>query len=188
MPLFILTFLLIAAAVMVWFRFNSIHRQTHNFYCRPTFADGDGPYYEANAPERIKITPATASGELLVVTGTVTENDCITPVANAILDVWQANEYGFYDRQWYRGRVRTDHKGNYTFETVMPKGYGEGTAYRPPHIHFKVWQGNTLRITSEMFLPAARAQAINEAYILNLEAKTKAGRQQYQGTHHIVLP
>lgn len=195
LPLLILTFLALCGSLLFKYRLASLQTpntfsnlEAKNAFCVPTFADGDGPYYESNAPERNEITPATASGELLVVTGTVTENDCVTPVADAVLDIWQADERGFYDRQWYRGRVRTDNKGLYYFKTVVPKGYGEGTAYRPPHIHFKVWQGSTLRITSEMFLPAARAQGIQEAYIMQLETNTKNGTLVHEGSHHIVLP
>jgi protocatechuate 3,4-dioxygenase beta subunit len=156
--------------------------------CVPTFVDGGGPYYQSNTPMRSELAPTVNSGEKLIVTGKVVEKDCVTPVANAIVDIWQANESGSYEDEWYRGRVPTNQSGEYTFTTVIPKGYGEGTGYRPPHIHFKIWQENSERITSQMFLPASREQGIEEAYIIKLETKEVSGMKINYGTHDIVLP
>ena len=83
--------------------------------CIPTFADGGGPYYKQNSPFRNNIAPENNNGEKLIVRGKVLKNDCITPVANAVLDIWQANETGNYQDEWYRGQVRTDDQGNYFF-------------------------------------------------------------------------
>jgi protocatechuate 3,4-dioxygenase beta subunit len=161
---------------------------TDSVSCIPTFRDGGGPYYQANTPLRTNLAPETNTGEMLTVTGTIVAADCVTPLANVILDIWQANESGNYEDEWYRGRVETNDRGEYSFTTVVPKGYGEGTAYRPPHIHFKVWQNNQELVTSQMFLPASRAQGIEEAYIMKLETETKNGVTSHQGQHTIILP
>lgn len=149
--------------------------------CKPTFPDGDGPYYQTNAPFREKLSPDEALGEQLIVHGKLLKSDCKTVVPNAVLDIWQADPNGKYQADSFRGRVKTDNEGNYEFETLMPKGYGEGTGYRPPHIHFKVWVDDKLIITSEMFFPEVKGTpGFDEAYIMDL--------QPPYGYHDIILP
>ena len=157
--------------------------------CIPTFTDGDGPYYYANAPTRNKIVPDKNNGEKLIIEGKVLKNDCKTIIPNAILDIWQADEKGEYQKDWYRGKVRVDADGNYKFETVIPKGYGEGTAHRPPHIHFKVVVDNRVVITSEMFFPGVSGRpGFDDAYIMRLEEKNVWGKKVFYGYHDIILP
>lgn len=156
--------------------------------CTPTFVDGGGPYYKLNAPYRVNIAPEENGGEKLVVTGKVIGSDCTTPLAGVVLDIWQANESGSYQDEWYRGKVTAQADGTYRFETVIPKGYGEGTGYRPPHIHFKAsFEGKEI-ITSQMFLPEARAQQIEEAYIMRVETREENGATIHYGYHDVVLP
>lgn len=153
--------------------------------CRPTFLDGGGPYYEPNTPFRANIAPENNQGIKLTVKGKVLASDCITPLENVVVDVWQANESGNYEDEWYRGKVTTNKDGYYEFTTVIPKGYGEGTAFRPPHIHFKIWDGNRLIITSQMFLPESREQGIEEAYIMTV---SKQSSNSYIAEHNIIIP
>jgi protocatechuate 3,4-dioxygenase beta subunit len=54
-----------------------------------------------------------------------------TPVADAVIDVWQANGDGFYDSQIpdfdekmdCHGKFRSDEGGRFFFRTVRPKFY-----------------------------------------------------------------
>lgn len=156
--------------------------------CTPTFADGGGPYYQPETPFRTDLTPENHAGETLTVTGKVLESDCITPLPGVIVDIWQANESGNYEDDWYRGRVETDTSGTYVFTTVVPKGYGAGSGFRPPHIHFKIWQGGQLLITSQMFLPESRSQGIEDVYIMKVESETQEGKVTHRGYHDIILP
>ena len=157
--------------------------------CVPTFADGGGPYYKPTAPFREVLVDEGADGEPLTVRGKILLNDCKTPVTNAVLDIWQANASGSYEDEWYRGKVRTDDEGNYAFTTVVPKGYGEGTGYRPPHIHFKVFVNDTEIITSQMFFPEVKGrEGFNDAYIMELESTTTANGKHHKGYHDIILP
>ncbi len=157
--------------------------------CTPTFADGGGPYYLPNTPFRDVIHPAQYTGDKLIVSGKLLNNDCQTPVADAVLDVWQADDKGEYVNDWYRGNIRTDAGGNYRFETVVPKGYGEGTGQRPPHIHFKVFISEKEIITSQMFFPETRGTpGFDDAYIMNTETKEEDGKPVHYGTHDIILP
>ncbi len=157
--------------------------------CTPTFFDGDGPYYYPDSPFRKKIVPEKNEGEPLIISGRVLAKDCKTVISNVILDIWQADEKGEYDKDWYRGKVLVDTKGRYEIETVVPKGYGEGTAYRPPHIHFKVVQDKRVIITSEMFFPDVKGRAgFNDAYIMKIEKKNQRGKTILYGYHDIIIP
>lgn len=158
--------------------------------CTPTFKDGDGPYYYPDAPFRTDLAPEKNNGEKLIVRGRLLQNDCRTAVPGAVLDIWQADETGTYQKDWYRGKIRTGDDGGYYFETIMPEGYGEGTGYRPPHIHFKVISEDGLIITSEMFFPdVIGREGFNEAYVMKLEKKKKAfGKEFFEGSHDIIIP
>ena len=166
---------------------NVANENTGN--CIPTFKDGGGPYYKPNSPFREKIVQDTSNGDRLIVSGKILKNDCVTPISNAVLDIWQANEKGVYEDLWYRGQVRADKNGIYKFETIIPKGYGEGTGYRPPHIHFKVFIENEDIITSQMFFPEVKGTpGFDDAFIIKIESTEENGKKLYRGTHNIILP
>lgn len=157
--------------------------------CKPTFRDGGGPYYLPDAPFRDSIAPDTSNGTPLEVTGTVWKGDCTTPLPGAIIDIWQANESGNYEDEWYRGKIVADQFGSYTFHTVVPQGYGEGTGYRPPHIHFKIFDGETELVTSQMFFPESRGEpGFDDAYIITVTEQAVDGTRVLYGQHDIVLP
>lgn len=118
-----------------------------------------GPFHVAGAPE----LPMGANicldqkGEDLVIHGHVRDVEG-KPIAGATLDVWQANDEGFYDVQQkgiqpdfnLRGLFRTGPDGSYWFRAVKPKYYpiphdgpvgqllGELGRHpnRPAHLHF----------------------------------------------------
>jgi protocatechuate 3,4-dioxygenase beta subunit len=153
--------------------------------CIPAFADGGGPYYKPDSPFREKISPQNSAGKVLIVEGKVYKNGCGETLPNAILDIWQADETGFYQDEWFRGKVITDKDGTYRFETIIPKGYGEGTGYRPPHIHFKVFLVGQEIITSQMFFPESKGRpGFLYAYIMEVSESGEA----FLGYHNIVLP
>ena len=112
--------------------------------CEVTTKDyyGVGPFYTDNPP--VKTTDQLASsnepGERLIITGRVTNLDCTEMIANAIIDVWHANDSGEYDNVGYnlRGQFKTNSQGFYSFETIRPGKYLNGNQYRPSHIHFKI--------------------------------------------------
>lgn len=184
----VLTSVIVALGIGLKIRSQQLAHPPTTATCIPTFVDGGGPYYQANTPFRDNIAPDESNGEKLIVSGRVLMSDCVTPLANAVVDIWQANESGNYEDEWYRGRVTTDAHGNYSFTTVIPLGYGEGTAYRPPHIHFKIWQNDKLLITSQMFLPPSRNQGIEEAYIMEVTEKKVSFEKTHLGRHDIILP
>jgi protocatechuate 3,4-dioxygenase beta subunit len=65
----------------------------------PTEDDVIGPYYRRCAPYRAKISPALAPGKVLVISGRIWSFRLKRPIADSILDVWQANTDGHYDNE-----------------------------------------------------------------------------------------
>jgi hydroxyquinol 1,2-dioxygenase len=118
-----------------------------------------GPFHVANAPglpmgANICLDPR---GEDMVISGRVLDTEG-EPIAGAALDVWQANDEGFYDVQQkgiqpdfnLRGVFRTGPDGRYWFRAVKPRYYpipadgpvGQLLAAlgrhpnRPAHLHY----------------------------------------------------
>lgn len=135
-----------------------------------------GPFYISDAPRY----PNGANicldgkGEPLLVRGRVTDLEG-RPIAGALLDVWQANDEGFYDVQQkgvqpdmnLRGVFTTDADGRYWFKSAKPRFYpipDDGPVgrmlrslgrhpFRPAHIHFIVGADGYKPITTHVFDP-----------------------------------
>ena len=108
--------------------------------CEPTTTDILGPFFSEGAPETNSIIPEDYEGERLFLSGTLSSTDCDKTISNAVMDFWQADEYGDYDNVGvnFRGKIITDENGNYNLETIIPGKYLNGSQYRPSHIHLKV--------------------------------------------------
>lgn len=118
----------------------------------PTIALTEGPYYKAGSPERSSLIDASVTGTHLAISGFVLDTAC-QPVANARIEVWQANAQGQYDNTGYtlRGHLFTDEKGYYQFETIVPGLYPG----RTEHIHIKVIPPTGPELTTQFFFPDA---------------------------------
>jgi catechol 1,2-dioxygenase len=97
-----------------------------------------------------------------------------TPLPGAVLDVWQANDQGFYDVQQPdvqppgngRGLFTADQDGAYWFRTIVPTHYPIPTdgpvgtlleatkrhPYRPAHVHFIVTAPGHRPLTTHIFV------------------------------------
>ena len=109
-----------------------------------------------------------ALGERIIVTGFVRDEDN-RPVANSMIELWQANAAGRYahpndqhdaplDPHFAgHGRVFTDAQGAYRFITIKPGAYPWGNhpnAWRPNHIHFSLFgAGFAARLITQMYFP-----------------------------------
>jgi protocatechuate 3,4-dioxygenase beta subunit len=115
-----------------------------------TVAETEGPYFKTNSPERTSLLDDTTQGTVLTIGGQVLAPDG-TPIANALLDFWQADPSGQYDNSGYtlRGHQYTDANGNYTLTTVVPGLYPGRTR----HIHVKVQAPNGPVFTTQLFFP-----------------------------------
>ena len=132
-----------------------------------------GPFYRSGAPE----LPAGANmspgddGMPLILSGRVLDLDG-KPIANAMMDAFQAGSIGIYDSQdpaldemRWRGIYRTDSEGRYLIRTVRPKYYQVPTdgpvgrilrstnrhSWRPAHIHFVISAPGFRKLTTHLF-------------------------------------
>lgn len=133
-----------------------------------------GPFYRAGArelPPGASISqdkrgePAVVSGRVLSTTG--------TPIAGALLDVWETDENGLYEQQDpdqpdmnLRGKFRTDHEGRYCFVGIKPVSYSipdDGPVghllralarhpFRPAHIHLLISAEGFVPVTTHLFV------------------------------------
>ena len=133
-----------------------------------------GPFYRVGAPEM----PMGANisqdgrGEPGVVTGRVLSTDG-TPIANALLDIWETDENGLYEQQDpeqpdmnLRGKFRTDSEGRYCFVGIKPVSYSipdDGPVgqllqalgrhpFRPAHIHLLISADGFVPVTTHLFV------------------------------------
>ena len=169
----------------------------------PTHRDILGPYYAAGAPFRGKITAPLEPGEPLQIRGRVWSFATKKPIPTTMLDVWQADHEGVYDKadaadriaiRDFRNRIRlmTDESGYFEFETIKPGRYPVGNRVRPSHIHFLVRAfGHKQLITQIYFKGDEAIEKDNPAKASNLvldletvEAKNGAYRR---GWFDIVL-
>ena len=116
----------------------------------PTPALTEGPYFTPSSPKRKSIVPAGAAGTRLTLTGRVLTATG-RPVANALIDWWQADARGAYDNSGYRfrGHQFTDARGRYSLFTVVPGLYPGRTR----HIHVKVQAPRRPVLTTQLFFP-----------------------------------
>ena len=107
-------------------------------------------------------------GERIVVSGRVMDEDS-RPVANTLIEIWQANAAGRYLHEVDQhdapldpnftgcGRIITDAEGRYRFVTIRPGEYpwrNHYNAWRPAHIHFSLFgPAFVTRLVTQMFFP-----------------------------------
>ena len=107
-------------------------------------------------------------GERIVVSGRVLDANA-RPVADTLVEIWQANAAGRYPHPRDNhdaptdpnftgcGRTLTDADGRYRFVTVKPGAYpwhNHPNAWRPAHIHFSVFgRAFADRLVTQMYFP-----------------------------------
>jgi catechol 1,2-dioxygenase len=135
-----------------------------------------GPFHLADAPELSMGANICLDhkGEDMFIHGRILDTEG-RPIADAVLDVWQANDEGFYDVQQkgiqpdfnLRGVFRTSADGRYWFRAVKPKFYpipDDGTVgkllhalgrhpYRPAHLHYILKAESFETLTTHIFDP-----------------------------------
>ncbi len=119
-----------------------------------------GPFFHLalDRAEWADLTADNPHGERIVIAGRVTDGDG-APVADAFLEVWQANAAGRYAHPddtrtdkpldpHFRGfgRVATDADGNFRLTTIRPGPVpGRGNALQAPHIAVAVFARGLLK-------------------------------------------
>jgi maleylacetate reductase len=133
-----------------------------------------GPFYVEGPPETPQGADIAAGlpGTPLWTDIRVTDTDD-QPVPEAVVDVWQSNEDGFYDVQLpdvdgpvLRARFRTDAEGRLRFRTIVPSAYpipADGPVgqlldavgrhpYRAPHVHFMIAKPGYRTLITQLFV------------------------------------
>ena len=151
----------------------------------PTMEVTEGPYFTANSPERASLLEDGMAGTKLVIVGYVYDTNC-QPVANALLDFWQANANGEYDNSGYtlRGHQFTDADGFYTLTTIVPGIY----TGRTEHIHVKVQAPNGKRITSQLFFPGVTENDSDGIFDQSLLLSVQETGDGMLGQYNFVVP
>jgi len=144
----------------------------------PTSAQELGPFYpvqhlaDVDADlTRVRGRSGIAKGTPINVLGRVVDMKG-NPVANAQLEIWQANAAGRYfhpgdaanprpidpDFQGF-AIIRTDRDGQFKFRSIKPGAYPIGGGkIRTPHIHMDV-TGRDERLTTQMYFPGEELNA-----------------------------
>ena len=170
----------------------------------PTHEDILGPFFVSGAPFRGKVCPPLEPGDTLMINGRVWGHDTKKPIANSVLDVWQADAQGNYDmsdprrppeRSNFKNRIRlvADETGFYEYETIRPAAYqiGQGIL-RPSHIHYMIQAPGYRQLITQLYFegdPHNKTDqfARNSDLLVNPKiVKVQAGSYQL-GTFDIVL-
>ena len=150
----------------------------------------------------------SALGEVVEVSGRVLDEDG-NPIADALVDVWQANTHGRYAHEAdpnpapldenFQGwaQLKTDAEGRFRVKTIKPGAYPVMDDWsRPPHIHFKVARRGFHELTTQMYFAGdplndvdRLLQSVPEAeramLVVEFSASAEAGANQ--GVFDIVL-
>ena len=118
------------------------------FLTHPAFAQEDKQGVEPDEqPWILNIRIDSLKGTELVVNGAVYYSDGTTPAKFAKVHVHQTGADGYYseggmdvDNSRYMGEVKTNDKGHFILETVVPGHYNYGRRAR--HIHFNITPQN----------------------------------------------
>lgn len=116
----------------------------------PTAAQTEGPFFTTDSPERNNFRGDVTEGVPLVLAGTVLTTAC-APVANALIDVWHADDQGVYDNRGFRlrGHLFSGDDGTYRLETIVPGLYPGRTR----HLHVKVQAPGGRVLTTQLYFP-----------------------------------
>ena len=128
----------------------------------PFFPEHPQPDTDADMT-RIRGRGERAEGQVVKVSGRVLDESG-EPIADALVDVWQANTHGRYAHEAdpnpapldpdFQGwaRLKTGPDGRYRFTTIKPGAYPIQPGWtRPPHIHFKVARRGFHELVTQMY-------------------------------------
>lgn len=171
-----------------------------------------GPFYVPPLQElpRDSDIAGGAEGTPLYVSSRVISPDG-QPLADAWVDVWQADDHGYYDVQKpgqeenLRARFRTDADGQFAFWSIIPTSYPIPTdgpvgkmlkavgrhPYRPAHVHFMIGKEGYdtlvthLFIEGDEYLESDAVFGVKPQLIVSLaDGEADAGRGPYKQLQH----
>lgn len=176
----------------------------------------EGPFYLPGAPllatSHMPQRP-DERGSPLILHGAIRDPSG-APVANAEVDVWQADAEGRYSNfhpgvpDWnLRGRVISDAAGRYSVTTILPPPYEipkDGPTgrvltrlgrhfFRPAHVHVKLRHPDFVGLTSQLYfdddpyLDSDVANAVRDDFVLKLRRRDAEGGVRYEAIYEFVL-
>ena len=125
--------------------------------CAATRPDALGPFYTANAPERV------STGQGLVLGGVVRSLKGCAPLPGARIEWWSVNPSGEYDDA-HRATQRADREGRYRYETDPPRPY----VGRPPHVHVRITAPGHRTLVTQIY-PKTGQRSIETDFVLTAE-------------------
>jgi protocatechuate 3,4-dioxygenase beta subunit len=147
----------------------------------PTVEQIEGPYFKPNSPQR---TTLPGSGTPLTVSGYVFGLSC-RPLANVLLDFWQADRNGAYDNVGFnfRGHQYTGTDGSYKLTTIVPGLYPGRTR----HIHVKAQAPNKPVLTTQLYFPGEPRNNTDTIYDARLLMNVRSNGAGLEATFDFVL-
>jgi protocatechuate 3,4-dioxygenase beta subunit len=147
-----------------------------------TLAQTEGPYFTPNSPEKQDFASESPNGDTMTIAGYVLTEDC-KPVAEALVELWHADETGTYDNEGFklRGHQFTDAEGRWWFHTIVPGLYPGRTR----HYHIKVQRRGADVLTTQLYFPGEPGnesdRIFDSALLLNvsLDNGKKLGRYDF---------
>jgi len=134
--------------------------------CTPTSGDITGPFWRKGIPIRNSFDVHGHPGTKLALSGTVQNGSC-QPIPYAVIEMWHATpttkaadalkpaDSVDYDTEGadfkYYGQFATDERGEYSMSTKKPGWYLNGPAFRPSHIHVKIYVNGVERLTTQLY-------------------------------------
>ena len=156
----------------------------------PTPAEIEGPFYPVVAQKdrdfdltHVEGRDGVALGTAVWVAGRVIDTDG-EPIADATVDLWQANAAGRYRHPHdpndapldpnFQGWavVPSGEDGGFRFKTVVPGSYPAARGWdRPPHLHFKVTKRGYVELTTQMYFPGEALNDVDRLLLRHPEAE-----------------
>ena len=149
-----------------------------------TSANEEGPFFKPRSPERTSLLDTGIAGTKLVLSGMVVSGGC-KPLANTVLDFWQADDGGTYDNTGFklRGYQRTDANGKFRLETIVPGLYPGRTR----HIHVKAMSPGGVVLTTQIYFPGEARNARDGLFRPDLVMSLAKDSAQQTGHFDFVL-
>jgi protocatechuate 3,4-dioxygenase beta subunit len=151
----------------------------------PTPSQTEGPYFTPNSPRRTALYEPGLDGTRLRVGGLVLDRAC-RPLANVLVDLWQADAQGRYDNSGYRlrGHQFTDAEGRWQFDTILPGVYPGRTR----HLHVKLQAPRGKILTTQLYFPNdATSNARDRIFDRRLLTNTAGDAEQMIARYDFVL-
>jgi protocatechuate 3,4-dioxygenase beta subunit len=149
-----------------------------------TLAQTAGPFFKPSSPERVDLLETGMAGQKIELIGLVLSGGC-KPLADVLIDFWQADDKGRYDNSGFRlrGHQFTDADGRYRLKTVVPGNYDGRTR----HIHVKVQARGGSVLTTQLYFPGEPKNRSDSLFRSELAIRTAKNEGWLAGRFDFVL-